>query len=61
MTSTPEFGAPIETRHHILGAILQAFHERPLISGIVLAGDFAGTYSFMAVLAFFCRLMSRVV
>ena len=42
-------GAPIETRHHILGAVLQAFHERPLISGIVLAGDFAGTSVELAV------------
>lgn len=36
-------GAPIETRHHILGAVLQTFHERPLVSGVLLAGDFAGT------------------
>lgn len=36
-------GAPIETRHHILGAVLQTFHERPLISGVLLAGDFSGT------------------
>lgn len=36
-------GAAIETRHHILGAILQAMHETPLISGMQLAGDFAGT------------------
>lgn len=35
--------APIETRHHILGAVLQTFHERPLISGMLLAGDFSGT------------------
>lgn len=36
-------GAPIETRHQILGAVLQTFHERPLLSGVLLAGDFAGT------------------
>lgn len=35
--------APIETRHHILGAVLQTFHERPLISGALLTGDYAGT------------------
>lgn len=35
--------APIETRHHILGAVLQTFHERPLISGVLLDGDFSGT------------------
>lgn len=35
--------APIETRHHILGAVLQTFHETPLISGVLLAGDYAGT------------------
>lgn len=36
-------GAPIATRHQILGAVLQTFHERPLVSGTVLVGDFAGT------------------
>jgi hypothetical protein len=36
-------GAPIETRHHILGAVLQTFHEQPLISGVQLTGDFSGT------------------
>jgi hypothetical protein len=36
-------GAPIETRHHILGAVLQTFHQTPLISGVLLSGDFSGT------------------
>jgi hypothetical protein len=36
-------GAPIETRHHILGAVVQTFHEHPLISGVHLAGDYSGT------------------
>jgi hypothetical protein len=36
-------GAPIETRHHILGAILQTFYQTPLVGGVHLAGDFAGT------------------
>lgn len=42
-------GAPIATRHHILGAILRTFHERSLISGVLLAGDFAGTSVELAV------------
>lgn len=36
-------GAPIETRHHLLGAILQTFHQTPLVSGALLTGDYAGT------------------
>lgn len=36
-------GVPIETRHHILGAVMQTFYERPLVSGALLAGDYAGT------------------
>lgn len=45
---TPILGAdagvpPPQTEQHILGAILQCFHERPLLSGAALAGDFAGT------------------
>jgi hypothetical protein len=35
-------GAP-ETSQQMLGAVLQTFHERPLISGSLLVGDFAGT------------------
>jgi hypothetical protein len=35
--------APIETRHQMLGAVLQTFHDTPLISGVLLDGDFAGT------------------
>lgn len=35
--------APIQTRHHILGAILQTLHQSSLIGGVQLAGDFAGT------------------
>ncbi len=42
-------GAPIETRHHILGAVLQTLNERPLVSGVMLAGDFAGTNVELAV------------
>lgn len=34
---------PIETRHQIMGAVLQAFHDRPLLSGTLLGGDYAGT------------------
>ncbi|HWJ38001.1 MAG TPA: DUF4255 domain-containing protein [Sphingomicrobium sp.] len=34
---------PIETRHQMIGAILQTFHERPLLSGVLLAGDYSGT------------------
>lgn len=36
-------GAPVETRHHLLGAILQTFHQTPLVSGPLLVGDYAGT------------------
>lgn len=35
--------APIETRHQMLGAVLQTFHDTPLISGVLLDGDFSGT------------------
>ncbi len=41
--------APIETRHHILGAVMQTMHERPLISGALLSGDYAGTSVELAV------------
>ncbi len=34
---------PPETQQHVLGAVLQAFHEQPLIAGAMLAGDHAGT------------------
>jgi len=40
---------PVATRHHVLGAILQAFHETPLVSGALLSGDFAGTSVELAV------------
>lgn len=32
-----------ETLQQMLGAVLQTFHERPLISGSLLSGDFTGT------------------
>jgi hypothetical protein len=32
-----------ETLQQMLGAVLQAFHERALVSGMLLVGDFAGT------------------
>lgn len=34
---------PPETQQHVLGAVLQTFHEKPLIAGAMLAGDHAGT------------------
>ena len=40
---------PIETRHHLLGAVLQCFHDSPLISGAALSGDLAGTSVELAV------------
>jgi hypothetical protein len=40
---------PIETRHHVLGAVLQCFYDRPLISGAGLSGDLAGTTAEIAV------------
>jgi hypothetical protein len=40
---------PIETRHHIIGAVLQTFHEKPLLSGVLLAGDYSGTSVELAV------------
>jgi hypothetical protein len=36
-------GSAPETLQQMLGAVLQAFHERPLVSGSLLEGDFAGT------------------
>jgi len=40
---------PIETRHQMIGAILQTFHEKPLLSGVLLAGDYSGTTVELAV------------
>jgi len=36
-------GAAPETLQQMLGAVLQAFHERPLLSGSLLTGDFTGS------------------
>lgn len=32
-----------ESEQHILGAVLQTFHDRPILSGADLAGDFTGS------------------
>uniref|UniRef100_UPI0035CBBC5C DUF4255 domain-containing protein n=1 Tax=uncultured Sphingomonas sp. TaxID=158754 RepID=UPI0035CBBC5C len=40
---------PVATRHHVLGAILQTFHETPLVSGALLSGDYSGTSVELAV------------
>jgi hypothetical protein len=47
-TPLPMLGAdmavpPPETQQHVLGAVLQTFHERPLLAGVLLAGDHSGT------------------
>jgi hypothetical protein len=38
-----------ETDQHVLGAILQTFHTRPLLNGALLAGSLAGTDEELAV------------
>jgi hypothetical protein len=36
-------GSAPETLQQMLGAVLQAYHEHPLVSGSLLVGDYAGT------------------